>query len=290
LFDAVRGVTKKLTSNSTNAEATESGLTAFNSDGFTLGSDVGLNQSTSTYVAWNWKANGSGSTNTAGSITSTVSANTTSGFSVVTYTGNSTSGATVGHGLGVTPTMYIVKKRNLTTSDWPVYHASIGATGAIRLNLTSATDVTAAYWNNTAPTSSVFSIGNASDTNQNSANYVAYCFAPIAGYSAFGSYTGNGSADGPFVYTGFRPAYLLVKHTNGVNYWFVFDSARDTSNAVDLLLDPNDSRAEISGALFFDFLSNGFKSRATDGGQNSSGGTYIYMAFASNPFKYSLAF
>ena len=287
LVDAVRGVTLNLASNNTNAEATASPtrVTSFDADGFSLGTSNDVNFSGNTFVAWNWKANGAGSSNTAGSITSTVSANTTSGFSIVTYT--AVGGvSTVGHGLGVVPSMMIFKDRD-GTANWPVYHISLGNTSACLLDTTAASSATANWWNNTSPTSSVVTIG--SNENTSTRKYVAYCFAPVAGYSAFGSYTGNGSADGPFVFTGFRPAYLLVKRTDAVNYWFVFDSARDTSNAVDLLLDPNDSRAEISGALFFDFLSNGFKSRATDGGQNASGGTYIYMAFASNPFKYSLA-
>jgi hypothetical protein len=290
LYDAVRGVQKQLESNTTTAETTETtGLTAFGSDGFTTGALAQMNTSSATYVAWNWKANGSGSTNTAGSITSTVSANTTSGFSVVTYTGNGTSGATVGHGLGVTPAMYIVKK--LTISDWSVYHASIGATGALRLNLTAGTDVTVVYWNNTAPTSSVFSIGNAADINQNSANYVSYCFAPIAGYSAFGSYTGNASADGPFIFTGFKPAFVLIKSsTVASSSWRLWDAKRSTYNVVNSSLFPNLSNAEVSTADYaIDFLSNGIKIRAADDGQNYSGGTFIYAAFAESPFKYSLA-
>ena len=281
-----------LSTNSTDAEGTlNDQISALASTYFQVkaSGSGGTNQSGSTYVGWAWNAN-SGTTvsNASGSITSSVSANTTAGFSVVTYSGNATGGATVGHGLGVAPSMMIVKRRN-ATDDWRVYHISVGATQYIDLNTTAAAATANVVWNSTAPTSSVFSIGTSNSVNSSSGTYVGYCFAPVAGYSAFGSYTGNGSADGPFVYLGFRPAYLLVKRTDATNYWFVFDSARDTSNAVDLLLDPNDARAEISGALFFDFLSNGFKSRATDAGQNASGGTYIYMAFAENPFKYANA-
>jgi len=300
LFDSVRGGGKLLISNLTLAEINNDPngyVSSFNSDGFTLtpgttNNDT-FNGSLNQMVSWNWKAGGTAVTNNAGSVTSTVSANTTSGFSIVTWTGNGSSGQTVGHGLGVAPSFYFLKQRNGSTYGWIAYHSALGANKYLLLNTTNAGTTDTDMWNNTAPTSSVFSLsgsgGNAPITNPNTGTMVAYCFAPIAGYSAFGSYTGNGSADGPFVYCGFKPAYLLVKQTNGANYWFVFDSARDTSNVVDLLLDPNDSRAEISGALFFDFLSNGFKSRATDAGQNASGGTYIYMAFASAPFKFSLA-
>ena len=292
LFDAVRGATLKLTSNSTNAEATESGLTAFNSDGFTLGSDVGLNSSSATYVAWNWKANGSGSTNTSGSITSTVSANTTSGFSIVTYTGTG-SAATVGHGLGVAPRMFIVKQRTASSAtSWYVYHASLSdaPASAIYLNLTNAQDgPNAVFWNNTAPTSSVFSIGTSAGVSASAGTYVAYCFAEVAGYSKFGSYTGNGSADGAFVYTGFRPAYVMIKRTTSAYDWWILDVARGTINAVKGRLYANASDAESTTYPYLDFLSNGFKLRDADGGLNASGEPYIYMCFASNPFKYSLA-
>ena len=292
LFDAVRGATKKLTSNSQNAEATESGLTAFNSDGFTLGSDVGLNSSSATYVSWNWIANGAGSSNTAGSITATVSANTTAGFSVVTYTGTGAN-ATVGHGLGVAPSMLIIKRRN-DVVDWAVYHASLGATKYMNLNLTDAAATASTPWNNTAPTSTVFSIGTASSTNvSSSATYVAYCFAPIAGYSAFGSFVGNGSADGAFVYTGFRPAFVMLKasSTGGAGYnWGIFDNDRLGYNSAQRDLRANTTDTEGTDNNLIDFLSNGFKIRSTSGGfGGGSGVTYIYMAFAENPFKYSLA-
>jgi hypothetical protein len=287
-FDAVRGVTSRLSSNLTAAETTESGVTAFNSDGFTLGSDQGLNFASDTYVAWNWKANGAGSSNTAGSITSTVSANTTSGFSIVTYTGNATSGATVGHGLGVAPSMIILKIRS-TTGDWPVYHVSNGNTIAQYLNLSLGTGgAFAGAWNNTTPTSTVFTLGNSTETNASGGTFVAYCFAPVAGYSSFGQYTGNGSTDGPFVFTGFRPAYVMVK-TSGDNVWLILDATRNTSNVVTLNLNANQSSAENTYSGWCDFTSNGFKVRGTDGAINTGSGLYIYMAFASSPFKYSLA-
>jgi len=293
LFDSVRGVNKVLVSNSTMAEdaALTQQLNSFNSDGFTVGtnSDGGnyTNLNGNSYVAWNWKANGSGSTNTAGSITSTVSANTTSGFSVVTYTATG-SNATVGHGLGAVPSMIIVKSRTLAGGHWTVYHSALGNTKGMLMNTTDSAYTNSGYWNNTTPTSTVFSIGTDGSVNQNTQNQVAYCFAEVAGYSKFGSYTGNGSADGPFVFTGFRPAYVMFKRTDASSNWYVFDVARNTSNVMSSFLLPNDPLAETS-VVGIDFLSNGFKQRGTAADYNASGGTFIYMAFATNPFKYSLA-
>jgi len=288
LYDAVRGVQKQIESNNTDAETTEvTGLTAFNSDGFTTGVLAQLNTSAATYVAWNWKANGAGSTNTTGSITSTVSASATSGFSVVTYTGTGTTG-TIGHGLSVAPSMYIVKCRSNATTNWYTYHISIGNTGALGLNLTDATITSSAFWNNTSPTSSVFTISGASgELNGSGRTYVVYCFAPVAGYSTFGSYTGNGSADGPFVFTGMRPAYVMIKRTDSTSAWYVWDTKRDTYNVVTNTLLPNTSGAETS-ATSIDDLSNGFKCRSATV-VNASGGTYIYMAFAEVPLKFALA-
>ena len=306
LYDSVRGSgsTKNLSSNTTGAEG-DSGyaglygyLSAFNSDGFqtTNGTDgansgIWVNALNENFVAWNWKANGAGSTNTAGSITSTVSANTTSGFSIVTYTGTGSNGATVGHGLGVTPSMMIFKRRN-STGQWATYHTSVGNTGALRLNATSATITDVSFWNNTSPTSTVFTIGVDGDVNTNTGTYVAYCFAPVAGYSAFGIYSGTGSAPGAFTYLGFKPAFVLIKESNGVDGWGMYDDARDPNNVVSYLLQAQDSGAESSAsANKIDFLSNGFRV-CTDGTQgnfiNESGKTYIYAAFAETPFKYSL--
>ena len=290
LYDAVRGVQKQLESNTTTAETTETtGITAFGSDGFTTGALAQLNTSSATYVAWNWKANGSGSSNTAGSITSTVSASTTSGFSIVTYTGTGAN-ATVGHGLGVAPKFIITKKRS-STSNWATNDPSQSNpwSGALLLNSTNAFASSSAVWNDTAPTTTVFSIGTADAINISSETYVAYCFAPVAGYSAFGSYTGNGSADGPFVYTGFRPAYLMFKRTDSTSGWTIYDASRDPYNYARNRLYANNSDAEGSGANYTDLLSNGFKVRDTDIWGNANGGTYIYMAFASSPFKFSLA-
>lgn len=286
LYDAVRGTTKALQSNSTNAEETRTGLTAFGSDGFTLGSQGGDNQSGDSFVAWNWKAGGTGVTNTAGSITSTVSANTTAGFSIVTYTGNGTNGATVGHGLGVAPSLIFIKNRGAVAS-WLVYSASIGASNFLVLNTTDASAASALPFNNTAPTSSVFSLGTSGGTNTNTGTYVAYCFAAVAGYSAFGSYTGNGSADGPFVYLGFRPRWLLIKSASvSPTDWLIYDTSRNTYNVMNSFLQPNTSSAEGTYALP-DALSNGFKIRNT--GANGSGETVIYAAFAEYPFQFANA-
>jgi hypothetical protein len=284
-WDVLRGVTKGLSSDLTNAEYTESGLTAFDSDGFTLGSQSGSNTNAEAFVAWNWKANGAGSSNTAGTITSTVSANTTSGFSIVTYTGTSAN-ATVGHGLGVAPSMVIVKTRS-NVDGWFVYNKEIGNTKYLRLNTTDAA-ATFNLWQNTSPTSTVFSISTDATVNQSGYTYVAYCFAPVAGYSAFGSYTGNGSSDGPFVFTNFRPRYLMIKGSSfsGGN-WLIWDTVRATYNAASPVLFANLSNAEDT-APDVDILSNGFKLR-TATNRNTNGETYIYAAFAESPFKYALA-
>jgi hypothetical protein len=288
LYDRLRGVENVLQSNSTAAEASDGGgLTAFGSDGFTLGSSVSQNESASTFVAWNWLANGSGSTNTAGSITSTVSASTTSGFSVVTYTGNGTGGATIGHGLGVAPAMVIVKRLNLA-NDWRVYHISLGATQYIDLNVTNAAATATVVWNNTAPTTSVFTVGTSPSVNTSGGTHVAYCFAEVAGYSKFGSYTGNGSADGPFVYTGFRPAWVLIKRSDGADNWHLLDNKRAGYNSNNNPLYPDASAAEGSGFTYLDLTSNGFKSR-NNSFLNNSGVNYIYAAFAEVPLKFSLA-
>lgn len=293
LYDSVRGTTKLLSSNLTNAESTTDAtfLTSLNSNGFTVGSDTGMNGSGSTFVGWQWKAGGTAVSNTAGSITSSVSANTTAGFSVVTYTGNGTAGATIGHGLGVAPSMVIAKNRSTggtSAYEWTVYHVSLGATKALFLNDTGAAATDAGYWYNTAPTSSVVTVPSNTRTNVNGSNFVFYCFAPVAGYSAFGSYTGNGSADGPFVYTAMRPRFIMLKRTDSTSDWRIYDSARTPSNADDNVLAANTSAAEDTASGVIDVLSNGFKLRDA-GANNISGGTYIYMAFAENPFKYANA-
>ena len=297
--DSVRGVgtNTALVTNETYSEAGtgySDALTAFDSDGFSLGSRNQVNYNTDAFVAWNWKAGGTGVSNTDGTITSTVSANTTSGFSIVTYTGNGTSGATVGHGLGVAPQMLIVKNRDVGSggdANWQVYHESIGNTQYLILNLTDNASSTGGVgrWNNTTPSSTVFTLGDTGSVNNTGEDYVAYCFAGVEGYSKFGSYTGNGSADGPFVYTGFRPAWIMYKKsTDGAENWEIFDTARDTFNDMDdgLKANTSDAEADLSD---FDVLSNGFKVRTSASRMNTSGPTYIFIAFAENPFKYANA-
>ena len=288
LYDAVRGTTLDLASNTTAAETTQStGLTSFNSDGFTLGALSKVNTNSATYVAWCWKAGGAGTVNNVGTIQSNVSANATAGFSVVTYTGTGAN-ATVGHGLGVAPSMIIVKNRDVNWS-WRVYHSSLANTQILYLDATSAATTDATAWNSTSPTSSVFSVGSSGGVNESTKKLVAYCFAAVAGYSAFGSYTGNGSADGPFVFTGFRPRYIMIKRTDTTNSWVIYDTARIDYNVNDLRLYPNLSNAEgANQGAGLDILSNGWKARNIDAQNNASGGTYIYAAFAEVPFKYAL--
>ena len=289
LVDAVRGTSKDLESSSTDAEQTRSTVTAFGSDGFTVGTDSQVNSNGNTFVSWNWKANGSGVSNTDGTITSTVSANTTSGFSIVTYTGTG-SAATVGHGLGVAPSLVIVKNRTSAVG-WGVMaqaaNSGSGHLGRLLLNETASWASTSEYWNNTAPTSSVFSVGTNSITNASGGTFVAYCFAPVAGYSAFGSYTGNGSSDGPFVFTGFRPKYFLVKSTSATGHWELRDTSRDLYNGSTQRLFPNYSNAEDTGDAW-DLLANGVKLRTTHSSVNASGVSYIYAAFAEVPFSLAL--
>jgi hypothetical protein len=290
LTDAVRGVNKSLYSNTTDAEATSNAVSAFGTDGFTI-NNTDVNGSGVTYVAWNWNAGGSNATNTSGTITSTVRANTTSGFSIVQWTGSGANG-TVGHGLGVAPQFMFMKNKTNSGTGWPSYHAFMDASAPqnyyISMASTDAKTSASNAWNNTAPTSSVFSVGSSSFSN--GGTMIAYVFAPVAGYSAFGSYTGNASTDGPFIYTGFKPNFVMVKQTNtSGNSWWMFDGVRSTSNAVFNRLAANLSDAEYSNSSTFDFLSNGFKLRFSDTAWNGSGSTYIYAAFAESPFKYSLA-
>jgi len=289
IFDSVRGTTKVLVSNSTEAETTSANtITSFNSGGFTVGTNTAINTNAATYVGWQWQAGqGSTSSDTNGSITSTVSVNASAGFSVVTYTGNGLAGATIGHGLGVAPSLIIVKNRSTGSTDWPVYHQSIGATNWLALNTTDASAANIVLWNDTSPTSSVFTTGISLYVNGSGSTFVAYCWTPIAGFSAFGSYTGNGSADGTFVYTGFRPKFVMIKRTDSTSDWYIWDTARDTYNLVTNTLLADTSGAETS-ATSIDNLSNGFKCRSATV-VNASGGTYIYMAFAETPFKNSLA-
>ena len=310
LWDVVRGTDKNLRSDGTFDEAAVSaasnGIVSTNTtDGFIVkaggsGSN-NVNGTGGSYVAWNWKANGSGVSNTDGSITSTVSANTTSGFSIVTYTGTRSSDGgetgtptTIGHGLGKVPAMVITKARESTTySNWNVWHQGYQPDQTylnyqLWLNLTSSANNAGWQRTDTGFSTTTFCPARYAWDDVSGIDYVAYVFAEIEGFSKFGSYTGNGSTDGPFVYTGFRPAFVMIKRTDSATDWQIGDATRDTNNLAEKSLQPNQSYAE--GTVFdSDFLSNGFKLRNSGNGMNASGGTYIYMAFAENPFKYSNA-
>ena len=286
IYDAVRGVTKIIKSNSDGVEDTQStSLTAFDTDGFTLGSYDESNYNSRTYASWNWKAGGGqGSSNTAGSInTAYTSVNTTAGFSISTYTGTGST-ATVGHGLGVAPAMIIIKATSFA-EDWLVYHKSLGNTHAMNLNLTNAESSSVNYWQNTTPSSSVFYIGANDKHNKSGATYVAYCFAEKKiGYSKFGSYIGNGNANGPFVYTGFKPTFLIVKNKDSAAGWQMYDGIRDVDNPADHRLQAQSTAVELVGDANtdIDFLSNGFKLKNADSDSNKVNNTFIYMAFGQS--------
>jgi hypothetical protein len=285
-WDIVRGTSNALQTSTTSAEQTIEGVTSFDSDGFTLSTAASANSNTKTFVAWNWLAdNTSGSSNTDGDINSTVSVNTTSGFSIVSWTGTGTNPSTVGHGLGTAPSCIILRDRD-NVSDWYVGHDGIGWTDRLKLNTTASTASSVTLWNNTAPTSSLFTISSA--LNFNGSPTIAYCFAEKKGFSKFGSYTGNGSSDGPFVYTGFKPAFFMIKRTDTTTNWIMYDTVRQPYNTTNPgPIYANLSSAEESNVTLtaFDILSNGFKTRNTSSWaeSNASGGTYIYMAFAGNP-------
>jgi len=284
LYDAVRGTQKPIYSNLTNAQATETnGLSSFDSDGFTVGSSGAINGSSDGMVSWNWKANGQGSSNTDGSINTTyTSANTTSGFSIVKYTGTG-SNATIGHGLGVAPSMVIVKKTS-ATGDWMIYHKSLGATKYIFLQSTDASGTQTSIWNDTEPTTTVFTVGTSTTVNQSGQDYIAYCFSQKSGFSSMGSYVGNGSTDGSFIYTGMSPAIIIAKKTSGTGDWFINDIKRNTFNVVNSQLYPNlNDPEENVNATQLDILSNGFKLKGTTSNAlNSGNDTYIYLAFAES--------
>jgi hypothetical protein len=287
LFDINRTATKALSSNLTLAEQTYSdSLTSFDSNGFTLGASTRVNKNTFAHVGWSWLASNTTTSNTSGTITSTVSANTTSGFSIVSYTGNATSAQTIGHGLGVAPKMMIIKNRSNGTNHWYVYHSSLGASKRVWLSLTNAEDnADASIWNSTAPTSTVFSVGADGGVNGSSNAMIAYCFAEVKGYSKAFSYTGNGSTDGTFVYCGFRPSFLMYKNTSTAGTdWVIIDTKRDTFNVATQELYPNGSYAEGTASNNVDILSNGFKARRTNSAINGSGSNYIGIAFAESPF------
>jgi hypothetical protein len=297
LSDAVRGAGKALFSNTTGAEydygtGTGGNLRSFDSDGFSLGTASQTNDNGTTFVSWNWLAANGTVSNTDGSITSTVSANTTSGFSIVSYTGNGTDNdtATIGHGLGVAPNFIITKCRS-EAGGWISSSTSLGWNNVVSLNTDDASSAGTQAFGVTGvtPSSITFTVSASSGgnhTNINSATYIAYCFAEKKGFSKFGSYTGNGSTDGPFVYTGFKPAFTLIKKSSASGTWWeMVDNKRSAINVMDKTLYANVTDSEYSSSAYNrDFLSNGFKLRNTNGGDNDSGATYIYMAFAENPF------
>ena len=289
LANVIQGVGKQICSNATEAESTDAnGLTAFGTDGFSVGSSGNYNNNGGTFASWNWKAGGGqGSSNTDGSINTTyTSVNTTAGFSISKYTGNGSNPSTVGHGLGVAPKMIIIKNLDQGT-DWQVYHASTGNTKGLLLNLT-ASAFTTSFWGNTTPTNSVFTLG-VGDVNTNNINYIAYCFAEKTGYSKFGSYVGNGDADGTFVFCGFKPAFVMYKkaiETSGnTARWTIIDNKRDIDNVASHGLFPNANSVENTGSGYWDIdmLSNGFKMRTTEQETNESGSTFVFMAFAEAP-------
>ena len=293
LVDTTRGATKVLRSNASNAEETEAnGIQAFETDGFQIGSGGLVNTNGNNYVTWQWKANGgTTSSNTDGSITTTVQANTTAGFSIVTYTGNATDNATIGHGLGATPEWVIIKNR-ASSIDWAIGHKSIFGNNAENLRFTtgaaaSADDAGGSHFSRNAPSSTVITLGDGGDgdfsTDTNRAEtHVAYCFTSIKGYSKLGSYKGNGNADGTFVYTGFKPAWIMAKASNHTQGWWMFDNKREGYNPDNNLIQAEGSGAENT-SNWIDILSNGFKLRTSDHGINGSY-NYIYMAFAEHPF------
>jgi len=291
LFDVNRGNDKYLSSNLTSAEATSAGAFTFNTNSYIVSSGFDW-PGGATVVDWVWDAGTSTVSNTQGSITggAQVRANPSAGFSVATWTGDGISTATVGHGLGVSPSLIITKSRS-NSSNWGVYHSSIGSTQYLLLNSTSAAQTSSSPWNNTAPTSTVYSIGDASFSNVSGYTYVGYAFAPVVGYSNFGSYTGNGSTDGPFVYTGFRSRWVMIKRSDSASSsygWFILDTARNTYNVMNTWL-AADSATSEGADVICDTLSNGFKIRTTAGNINTNAGTFIYAAFAEAPFNYSRA-
>ena len=282
--DAVRGSGKRINSNDTGAEYNDvNGLTSFDSDGFSLGTSGDYNGSGNSQVSWNWLASNTTASNTDGSISSTVSVNTTSGFSIVSYTGTGAN-ATIGHGLGVAPKVVIIKNRD-SAVNWMMYNEAFGDnTKALSLNSTAALDTSANFFNSTSPTSTVFSVGTNANTG-GASNFIAYCFAEKQGFSKFGSYVGNGSTDGTFIYTGFKPSMIIVKRTDSLGSWRMWDNKRNPYNLTDTNLRPNTSDTDDTSGNQIDMLSNGFKIRATVniGDTNASGGSYIYMAFAEEP-------
>ena len=284
LLDSTRGGTKVLTSNTDGAEATDGAITSFNADGFTHSGQNAYGGNGETHVGWQWKANGgTKADNNDGSITVNLQVNQEAGFSIGTYTGTG-SQLTLGHGLGAVPKLHITKKLNAADA-WNVYHESIGNTHGLRLNNTDAKE-DFGFYGDTSPTSSVFTVGGVTDNdrlNTNGGSYVFYSFAEKQGYSKFGSYVGNGSTNGPFVYTGFKPAWLMVKGTSGGREWFMFDGTRNPTNPFNKYVKAEATDTEAS-SNFGDFCSNGFKVRSDGASYNTNGQTFVYIAFAEHPF------
>ena len=289
LTDAVRGVNKTLVSDDSDAEATNNAtgyLSVFSSDGFTVTGGDAVNGVARTYASWNWKANGQGSSNTDGSINTTyTSVNAAAGLSIVKYAATG-SNATVGHGLSAVPKMILVKQLN-TARDWAVYHTSMGNGNYMNLNVNGQSTSSSTHWNSTTPTSSVFSIGTSNQTNENGNDYIAYCFAEKKGYSKIGGYTGNGNANGPFIYTGFKPAFVMIKVKSGNNnHWFLFDKNRlgyNNGNSGNEYLKADGNDAESTNTNRINIFSNGFKCTTSNDGVNGNTDTYIYWAIAEEP-------
>jgi len=296
--DSVRGNTKVLSPNVTSAEGTATdAITSFNSNGYTVGAntssggfedDFNGTYNSPSYISWNWKAGTTSGISGSPSITpSGYSFSQTAGFSIIAYTGNASVGATIPHGLGVAPAVIIFKRREASSEKWSTYHHKAAASSPedvhLELNDTTATSNDDSILNDTAPSSTLITMKTSSSVNSNSITYVAYCFSEIKGYSSHGSYTGNGSADGAFVYTGFRPAWVMIKRTDSTGQWFMHDNKRVTFNVDNKYLAANDSAVEQTFTAL-DMLSNGFKLRTSGTGYNASGGSYVYLAFAESPF------
>jgi len=284
LSDSVRGGNKQLYTADTQAETTYSQyLKSFNSDGFVLGTDSGINQSSQTFVSWNWKAGGSASNNTDGNKTISLSVNTTAGFSVGTYAGTGQD-STIGHGLGAVPDWLMIKNRSSGSRKWQLWHNGLTGTNKyLAIDRSGAELTDSASWDNTAHSNTVWNTYGSGEANQNGENFVCYAWTSIQGFSKFGSYTGNGNANGPFIYTGFKPAWIMTKQINGGSSWIVHDNKRDPINTVTeyFTVEENDAAGTLANS--FDLCSNGFKVRTSNGDRNSSGDSFAYWAFAESP-------
>jgi hypothetical protein len=284
LSDSVRGGNKQLYSADTQAETTYGQyLKSFNSDGFVLGTDSGINQSSQTFVSWNWKAGGSASNNTDGNKTISLSVNTTAGFSVGTYAGTGQD-STIGHGLGAVPDWLMIKNRSSGSRKWQLWHNGLTGTNKyLAIDRSDAELTDTASWDNTAHSNTVWNTYGSGEANQNGENFVCYAWTSIQGFSKFGSYTGNANADGPFIYTGFKPAWIMTKQINGGSSWIVHDNKRDPINTVTeyFTVEENDAAGTLANS--YDLCSNGFKVRTSNGDRNSNGDTFAYWAFAESP-------